>query len=99
MVIIYPVKKPKLQFCEFNYCEGSHQDLKKKVEDIKPNVMLLAALANSMKIRFAQEEKLKKYQEMLQMGKIRTREQNIHQSLAQLQTSQENAIFINMKYM
>ena len=89
MVIIYPVKRPKLQFCEFSYCDGSHQELKKKVEDIKPNAILLAALANSMKIRFAQEEELKKYQVMLQMGKIRTGKNNIHQSLAQLQISQE----------
>ena len=42
--------------------------------DIKPNVMLLAALANSMRIGFAQEEELKKYQEMLQIGKTRTRQ-------------------------
>ena len=89
MVIIYPVKRPKLQFCEFNYCEGSHQDLKKKVEDIKPNAILLAALANSMKIRFEQEEKWKKYQETLQTGKNKNVTKHIQQSLAQLQISQE----------
>ena len=71
MVIVFPAKKPKLEICEYKYCDGNHQILKfdetkchgnhaksKKVKKAKngPNPYLKFALSNSMGQRFAQEK-------------------------------------------
>ena len=71
MVIVYPYKKPKLEICEYNYCDGNHKISKcdgnqcdknhsksKKTHKVKsnPNPYLKYALNNSMEIRFAQEK-------------------------------------------
>ena len=71
MVIVYPYKKPKLEICEYNYCDGNHKISKcdgnqcdsnhsksKKTNKVKnsPNPFLKYALNNSMELRFAQEK-------------------------------------------
>jgi len=104
MVIIFPAKKPKLEICEYKYCDGNHQISKcdetkcdgthtklRKVKNGKrgPNPYLKYALSNSMGRRFAQE----KVQNQLIQNEQKLKNTNFYNSvsnLAEFEMEQEN---------
>ena len=104
MVIIFPAKKPKLEICEYKYCDGNHQISKcdetkcdgthtklRKVRNGKrgPNPYLKYALSNSMGRRFAQE----KVQNQLIQNEQKLKNTNFYNSvsnLAEFEMEQEN---------
>ena len=104
MVIIFPAKKPKLEICEYKYCDGNHKTSKcdetkcdgthtklRKVKNGKhgPNPYLKYALSNSMGRRFAQE----KVQNQLIQNEQKLKNTNFYNSvsnLAEFEMEQEN---------
>jgi len=104
MVIIFPAKKPKLEICEYKYCDGNHKISKcdetkcdgthtklRKVKNGKhgPNPYLKYALSNSMGRRFAQE----KVQNQLIQNEQKLKNTNFYNSvsnLAEFEMEQEN---------
>merc|ERR1712018_138318 len=101
---VFPAKKPKLEICEYKYCDGNHQISKcdetkcngnhaisKKVKKAKngPNPYLKFALSNSMGQRFAQE----KIQRQLVQNEQKLNHINLYTSvsnLAEFEMEQEN---------
>merc|ERR1712223_246269 len=104
MVIIFPAKKPKLEICEYKYCDGNHKISKcdetkcdgthTKLRKVKigkhgPNPYLKYALSNSMGRRFAQE----KVQNQLIQNEQKLKNTNFYNSvsnLAEFEMEQEN---------
>merc|ERR1712018_80710 len=101
---VFPAKKPKLEICEYKYCDGNHQISKcdetkchgnhaksNKVKKAKngPNPYLKFALSNSMGQRFAQE----KIQRQLVQNEQKLNHINLYTSvsnLAEFEMEQEN---------
>merc|ERR1711899_366392 len=97
-------KKPKLEICEYKYCDGNHEISKcdetkcdgthtklRKVKNGKhgPNPYLKYALSNSMGRRFAQE----KVQNQLIQNEQKLKNTNFYNSvsnLAEFEMEQEN---------
>jgi len=104
MVIIFPAKKPKLEICDYKYCDGNHKI--SKCDTIKcdgthtksnkvtigknsPNRYLRYALSKSMEARFLEE----KVQKQLAQNEEKLKQTNLYTSvsnLAEFEMEQEN---------
>ena len=101
MVITIPMKKSKDCNCIFsNYCDGEHPQLRRTLQKDTKNEYLLAALNNSRKIRYIEEEKLKRQEKNNKMEQSQKEEhkniKNVYKcksmvlNFVQIETEQEN---------